>query len=188
MSPNNPFLSPLRVSNPAAEPVPEVHNPPPHFPPPSNPAPVSEPSDPQWDLAKAMLLLAQTLQLVQMASTASSGSPLSSEGNNLELVFKARPRTFDTNEKKVTYAISYLKGMALTWFELYLLEHELGNPLEFLYLYEVFQQELQVKFGPYNITGQAKHNLENLWMADNQRITKYITQFNCLTTQVRWGC
>ncbi|CDO68992.1 hypothetical protein BN946_scf184762.g8 [Trametes cinnabarina] len=117
-----------------------------------------------------MLLLAQTLRLTQATSAASSGTPSSlSKHHNvrepdqfdrsdpsklrsfftqLELVFKAHPRMFDTDKKKVTYAISYLKGMD---------------------------------------SCQAKHDLENLRMANNQRITKYITQFNRLTTQVRWG-
>ncbi|CDO77765.1 hypothetical protein BN946_scf185025.g3 [Trametes cinnabarina] len=156
-----------------------------------------------------MLLLAQTLRLTQATSAVSSGTSSSlSERHNVrepdqfdgsdpsklhsffmqvELVFKARPRTFDTNKKKVTYAISYLKGMALAWFEPYLLECDSGNLPEFLYSYVVFQEELRVNFGPYNITGQAEHNLENLRMVDNQRISKYITQFNRLTMQVHWG-
>ncbi|KAJ3011590.1 hypothetical protein NUW54_g705 [Trametes sanguinea] len=74
---------------------------------------------------------------------------------------------FDTNEKKITYVIYYLKGMALVWFKLYLPEYESGNLSEFLYPYEVFQQELCVYFGPYDATGQAEHDLENLWMVDN---------------------
>lgn len=46
----------------------------------------------------------------------------------LGLVFKARPRTFNSEEKKVMYGISYLKGTALQWFELYLLESDSENP------------------------------------------------------------
>ncbi|CDO74310.1 hypothetical protein BN946_scf184576.g5 [Trametes cinnabarina] len=204
-SPNNPFVTPSRQSPQPAAPVPEARDLPPHLP---DPAPAST-SDPQRDLAQAMLLLAQTLRLTQAASAAPSGTPSSSserhnvrepdqfDGSDpsklrsfftqLELVFKARPRTFDTDEKKVTYAISYLKGMALAWFEPYLLERDSGNPPEFLYSYAVFQEELRVNFGPYDVTGQAEHDLENLRMADNQRIAKYITQFNRLATQVRWG-
>lgn len=53
--------------------------------------------------------------------------------------------------------------------------------------YEVFQDELRLNFGPYNATGTAEHDLENLWMFDHHRIMKYITQFNRLATQVRWG-
>ncbi|KAJ3013949.1 hypothetical protein NUW54_g556 [Trametes sanguinea] len=86
---------------------------------------------------------------------------------HFELVFKACPRMFDTNEKKITYAIYYLKCKALVWFKLYLLKPELGNLSEFLYLYKVFQQELCVNFRPYDVTGQAEHDLENLWMVDN---------------------
>ena len=56
----------------------------------------------------------------------------------LELVFKARPRTFDSDERKVTYALSYLKGTALQWFEPYLLEGYSEEPLLFLYSYEAF--------------------------------------------------
>ncbi|CDO68581.1 hypothetical protein BN946_scf184996.g12 [Trametes cinnabarina] len=204
-SPNNPFVTPSRQSPQPAAPVPEARDLPPHLP---DPAPAST-SDPQRDLAQAMLLLAQTLRLTQATSAAPSGTPSSSserhnvrepdqfDGSDpsklrsfftqLELVFKARPRTFDTDEKKVTYAISYLKGMALAWFEPYLLERDSGNPLEFLYSYAVFQEELRVNFGPYDVTGQAEHDLENLRMADNQRIANYIPQFNRLATQVRWG-
>lgn len=105
----------------------------------------------------------------------------------LELVFKVQPRTFDSDKKKVTYTISYLKGTSLQWFEPYLLEGETANPPIFLMNYEEFQQELRVNFGPYDATGQAKHDLENLWMADNQRITKHIMNFSHLATQVCWG-
>ncbi|CDO75044.1 hypothetical protein BN946_scf184899.g1 [Trametes cinnabarina] len=231
---NNPFVVPPWQSPQPTAPAPEIRDLPPHLPDPT-PAPTS---DPQRDLAQAMLLLAQTLRLTKATSAASSGTPSSSSGchnvrepdqfdgsdpsklcsffTQLELVFKARPRTFDTNEKKVTYAISYLKGMALAWFEPYLLERELGNPPEFLsppYLAlavtdaigtrarlqplseanrrarhgirtgPVFQEELWVNFGRYDITGQAEHDLKNLQMADNQRIAEYITQFNRLATQ-----
>lgn len=105
----------------------------------------------------------------------------------LELVFIAQPLTFDSDEKKVTYAIFYLKGTPLQWFELYLLEGKTNSPPVFLSNYEEFQQELRVNFGPYNATGQAGHDLKNLHVAKNHWIAKYITNFNCLATQVRWG-
>ncbi|CDO70361.1 hypothetical protein BN946_scf184856.g5 [Trametes cinnabarina] len=123
-------------------PAPEPQDLLPHLPNPT-PAPTS---DPQRDLVQAMLLLTQMHQFTQATSAVSSGTPSSlSECHNvrepnqfdrsdptklhlfftqLEPVLKTQPRTFDTDEKKVTYAISYLKGMALTWFEPYLLEHE----------------------------------------------------------------
>ncbi|CDO69551.1 hypothetical protein BN946_scf185038.g2 [Trametes cinnabarina] len=105
----------------------------------------------------------------------------------LELVFKAHPRTFSSDEKKVTYAISFLKGTALQWFEPYLLEGATDNPPLFISSYEAFQDELRTNFGPYDTSGAAEHELMNLRMTENQRIAKYITQFTRLATQVRWG-
>lgn len=158
------------------------------------------------DLAAALVMLAQTLQ--NPAPASSSAKSASYERNNvrdpdpfdgadttklrsffaqLELVFKARPRTFDTDEKKVTYAISHLKGIALAWFEPFLLESPTGNPPVFMSDYEVFQDELRANFGPYDVVGTAEHELENLSMSDNQRVARYITQFNRLATQVEWG-
>ncbi|KZT63509.1 hypothetical protein DAEQUDRAFT_648913, partial [Daedalea quercina L-15889] len=80
----------------------------------------------------------------------------------LELVFKACPRTFSSDDKKVPYAISYLKGTALQSFEPYLLEGDSDSPPLFLSDYEEFQQELQINFRPYDTTGQVEHDLKNL--------------------------
>ncbi|KAI0349368.1 hypothetical protein OH77DRAFT_1525721 [Trametes cingulata] len=125
---------------------------PPPFPPPQPP-----PVDPTTQLARAIQLLAQTLQ--RPAPTASPmGAPREKDNvrdpnpfdgsdlnklcaffAQLELVFKARPRTFDSDERKVTYALSYLKGTALQWYEPYLLEGYSDDPPLFLYSYEAFQ-------------------------------------------------
>ncbi|TFK84147.1 hypothetical protein K466DRAFT_497097, partial [Polyporus arcularius HHB13444] len=51
--------------------------------------------------------------------------------------------TFDPNKKKVTYAISHLKGTALTWFERFLPEALSKNFPVFLLHYKVFQEEPQ---------------------------------------------
>lgn len=163
------------------------------------PAPPA-PSDPA--LAEAISLLATTLR-----NPTNYKSESGNERNNvrdpdpfdgseptklrpffahLELVFRARPRTFPNDEKKVTYAISYLKGTALQWFEPYLLETHTLNPPEFLSDYESFQEELRRNFGPYDATGTAENDLENLRMSDSQKITKYITRFTQLATQVPW--
>lgn len=163
--------------------------------------------DPTVQLAGAIAYLAQTITY-DRATQNQNQSGASSERNNvrepdqfdgteptklrlffaqLELVFKARPRTFNSEEKKVTYGISYLKGTALQWFEPYLLESDSENPPIFMTDYETFKEELRVNFGPYDASGAAEHDLMNLRMSDNHRIAKYITQFTRLATQVRWG-
>lgn len=105
----------------------------------------------------------------------------------LELVFKARPRTFDSDEKRVTYALSYLKGTALQWFEPYLLEEPSDQPPVFMSDFRAFRDELWQNFGPYDATGDAEHDLQSLRMDNSDRISSYITEFNRLATQVRWG-
>ena len=174
---------------------------------PTVPPPTSAPaaSNPQTgpDLASAIALLAQTLQQPASAPTKSTNErhnvrePDPFDGSDptklrtffaqLELVFKARPRTFDTDEKKVTYAVSHLKGITLAWFEPFLLEPASGNPPLFLSDYGVFQEELRANFGPYDVVGTAEHDLENLTMSDSHRVARYVTQFNRLATQVSWG-
>ncbi|KAL7278121.1 hypothetical protein ACG7TL_008092 [Trametes sanguinea] len=199
-SPTNPFASsappppvPPRSPVPAPQPTP-----------PPGPAQTSGPApDLQPQLATAIEAFARTLQQTITPQQSAGGErhnvrePDQFDGSDpnklrlffaqLELVFKARPRTFDSEEKKVTYAISFLKGTALQWFEPYLLEGVSDNPPLFMYSYEAFQDELRVNFGPYDASGAAEHELMNLRMGENQRIAKYITQFTRLATQVRWG-
>ena len=105
----------------------------------------------------------------------------------LKLIFMARPKTYPDDRSKVTYAISYLRGTALQWFEPYLLEGFTPDPPLFMTDYSAFQEELRLNFGPYDTTGAAEHDLESLRMSENQQITKYITQFSRLATQVSWG-
>lgn len=83
--------------------------------------------------------------------------------------------------------MSYLSGTALQWFEPYLLEDVSATPPLFLSDYEMFQEELRVNFGPYDAAGQSEYKLENLRMSDSESITNYVTQFNRLASQVRWG-
>lgn len=177
---------------------------PPEFPPEHPSEPISEPNN---DLASAIALLARTLALNSRPSPPPAPSSANERNNvrdpdqfdgsdvtklrsffaQLEMVFKARPQTFSTEEKKVMYAMSYLRGTVLQYFEPYLLEPDTDFPPTFLTDYPAFQEELRLNFGPYNAIGAAEHELENLRMLDNHRIAKYITQFSRLATQVQWG-
>jgi hypothetical protein len=84
---------------------------------------------------------------------------------------------------KVNFAISYLKGIALAWFKPYLIIPITPLP-GFLSNYSLFCQELQGNFGPLDLTGSAESEIKNLQMKDNQCISKYLVQFNCLATQI----
>ena len=76
---------------------------------------------------------------------------------------------------KVTFALSYLKGTALDWFEPLLTS---GLNPAWLDNYSNFVLELRKNFGPHNPEGEAEADLENLRMPDNQCIVKYLIDFN----------
>jgi hypothetical protein len=103
------------------------------------------------------------------------------------LNFWDRSDAFSSGSAKVTYALSYLKGTALDWFEPALLGADLINEPIWLSDYEEFVSELKVNFGPYDPEGEAETELENLRMRDGQRISKYFVEFNRLAARTQWG-
>ena len=100
------------------------------------------------------------------------------------LNFRNCPDAFSTNSAKVTFALSYLKGTALNWFKL-----SLTSSLNLTWLndYSNFILELRKNFRPHDPEGKGKGKLENLCMHENQRIVKYLIDFNQLATHVQWG-
>ena len=100
------------------------------------------------------------------------------------LNFHNHPDAFTSDSDKVTFTLSYLKGTTLDWFEPLLTS---GESLPWLNDYSDFIGELKNNFGPHDPEGEAEANLENLKMHDNQRIVKYLVDFNHLATHVQWG-
>lgn len=101
-----------------------------------------------------------------------------------ELNFRDRPRAFKDDTAKVTYATSYLSGIALEWFEPDLLQGPgVRHPL-WMDDYTKFSEELARNFGPHNPAGDAQHRLTNLKMKEGQRINKYVVEFNRLAVQI----
>ncbi|KAG6327617.1 hypothetical protein ID866_11472 [Astraeus odoratus] len=101
-----------------------------------------------------------------------------------ELNFCDRPQAFHSDVQKVGFALSFLKGIALTWFEPNLLDAIPGTNPAWADDYSEFVIELTTNFGPHNPVGDAEHQLDNLSMKDGSHINKYIVEFNCLATQV----
>ena len=87
---------------------------------------------------------------------------------------------------KVTFVQSYLKGMALEWFEpdLLLAEDPALRPL-WQDDFKEFILELQTNFGPHDPVGDAEHQLDHLSKKDGQWINKYIVEFNRIASQIR---
>ncbi|KAG6326733.1 hypothetical protein ID866_12356, partial [Astraeus odoratus] len=101
-----------------------------------------------------------------------------------ELNFHDRPQAFRSDAWKVSFALSFLKGIALAWFEPDLLDAIPGADPTWTNNYSEFVIELTTNFGPHNPVGDAEHQLDNLSMKDGSRINKYIVEFNHLATQV----
>jgi hypothetical protein len=105
-----------------------------------------------------------------------------------ELNFQNKPRAFCSDRAKVTFAQSYLKGMALEWFEPDLLSRDLNNQPDWMDDYSAFMLELQTNFRPHDPVRDAEMQLEQLYMCNGNHINKYIIEFQCLASQVRgWG-
>ena len=114
-----------------------------------------------------------------------------------KLNFQNCPRAFHSDRAKVTFAQSYLKGMALGWFKPNLLladNSDLSfNPssdsseLRPLWMenYQEFILKLQTYFGPHDPVGDAEHQLHHLSFKDGQHIYKYMVEFNHLACQLQ---
>jgi hypothetical protein len=93
---------------------------------------------------------------------------------------------FDSDSKKVTFALSYPQDVAQEWFEPGI-SGLTNEPLEWFDNWEAFLDELRTNFGPYDETGDAEHELTNLRMRDNQRISDYLVRFSGLALRCSWG-
>ena len=150
---------------------------------------------PTSDLATALTLLAQSLSALKKNSEWTKFQEPDvfdrSDTRKLQpflvqctLNFRNHPDTFSTDSAKVTFALSYLKGTALDWFEPLLTS---GLNPAWLNDYSDFVSELRKNFGLHDPKGKGKADLENLRMCDNQHIVKYLVDFNQLATCVQWG-
>ncbi|KAG6326657.1 hypothetical protein ID866_12432, partial [Astraeus odoratus] len=97
---------------------------------------------------------------------------------------RCRPKDSGAVHTKVGFALSFLKGITLAWFEPDLLNVIPGTEPAWANNYSEFVIELTTNFGPHDPVSDAEHQLNNLSMKDSSQINKYIIEFNHLTTQV----
>src|SRR3979490_2070229 len=181
-------------SDPGQNPQPSPSNPstPSITPPPMAP---SEHSNDAPNLAEAITMLANSLSNSKKSMPrtkvrdpdpfdGSDPKKLQSFLVQCGLNFRDRPDAFDSNSAKVTYVLSYLTGTALDWFEPALSSDDEPTWLDD---YPYFISKLKDNFGPHDPVGEAEANLKNLRMRDNQRVTKYVVEFNRLATRIEWG-
>ena len=92
-----------------------------------------------------------------------------------ELNFQDWLKAFWTDQVKVTFAQSYLKGITLEWFEPDLLgmEDPDARPL-WTTSWREFVIELQTTFGPHDPVANAEHQLNHLRMKDTHCVNCYV--------------
>ena len=69
------------------------------------------------------------------------------------LHFRDRPQVFASDEKRILFILSYLKGSALSWFEPGL--NDPMNSAHWIWNYQAFLSELEDNFGPHDQIGRA---------------------------------
>ena len=102
------------------------------------------------------------------------------------LVFADRPVTYRDDNKKVNFAISYLRGTARDYFAPDLAYTALRPPA-WVHDYQRFVHELVGNFGVYDEIGKAEQALNSLTMSSSEEITRYIVEFNRHAVTIGWG-
>ena len=81
---------------------------------------------------------------------------------------------------KVNYTMSFLKGTALDYFELFLDTPD--NKPAWLEDYKLFVEKFLINFSPYNALVDAKAELDALIMKDSHKVTRFFINFFQLST------
>jgi Retrotransposon gag protein len=97
-----------------------------------------------------------------------------------------RNSDFNSDSKKVTFALSYLRDVAQEWFEPGI-SGLTDEPPEWSDNWEAFLDELCTNFRPYDETGDAEHELTSLRIRDNQCVSDYLVHFSGLALRCSWG-
>jgi hypothetical protein len=87
---------------------------------------------------------------------------------------------------KVNYSLSFLKELALDYFEPYIIDDPADEPL-WVSDYTAFMEELYLYFGPYDQVADAKVELENLVMKDNHKATRFLIEFYRLSSMLQYN-
>ena len=91
---------------------------------------------------------------------------------------------YDDEAARVSFALSYLRGMALDYFEPSIIDSD-EIPI-WMDNWSAFVRILRIQFGPIDPTAEAEESIDNLKMHDNQHILKYNVEFTRLAVRTGW--
>ena len=197
-----PEVSEHPTPEPAQRPLPGSPDPPqmPLPPFPGNPdfgQPEGTPFEEAPNLAVALMLITEELRRrdrsVPAPKLAKAKEPDTFDGsdpkklNNFillcNLYFRTNP-SYEDDATKVTFALSYLRGLALEYFEPSILDSD--ETPDWIDNWSAFVRTLRIQFGPIDPTADAEDSIDNLKMQENQHIVKYNVEFTRLAIRTRW--
>ena len=126
------------------------------------------------NLAQAIMLMSQELRRRKNAPSSCSIGKVK------------EPDTFDgsNDESKVTFALSFLRGIALEYFEPSILDSD--ETPSWIDNWSAFIWTLRTQFNPIDPTADTEDGIDNLKMQENQCIVKYNVEFTHLAIQTGW--
>ena len=108
---------------------------------------------------------------------ASDPSKLRAFLSQCRLAFRSRPNNFTNDQIHITYAVPWLKGTALRWYEPNLTLPEDDLP-DYPLFWDAFEDALKATFGEPDPVASAATKLDNLSMKDTHHVTRYNVEFN----------
>src|SRR5215813_3261874 len=137
-------------------------------------------------LADAILALSREKKPAEVKTTCKTREPDTFNGTEKKLrpfifqckvYFKSRPKDFEKEETKIFFAISFLTGAALDYFEPYINEPDPDKEYNFLCSWEAFVQKLTNLFGPYKPQEDDEDAIVALTFPSNMKATNYFIEF-----------
>ena len=90
------------------------------------------------------------------------------------------------DSEKIYFAISYLRGIALDYFEPHINEPDLSQSLDFLEDWSVFIQKLSNIFGSYSLKDKDKDMIVAIPFPADEKAVNYFIHFAKYQNQIRW--
>ena len=106
-----------------------------------------------------------------------------------DVVFQAQPKAYASHQAKIFFAISFLKGMAMEYFEPYITEKGRDSTVKYDFLedWDAFHQHINNQFGSYNPEQDNEDALYNMTFPEDGNAAKFFVEFARYRSRVALG-
>jgi len=101
-----------------------------------------------------------------------------------QIYFRACEKEFREDSKKIFFAISYLRGIALDYFEPFINKLDPHQLLDFLEDWTAFVQQLSNVFGSYSLEDNNEDAIMAISFPHNEKASNYFIQFAKYQNQI----